>query len=111
MGRQAAWGNRQFDVTWRAFLHPVRAVRRRLNTATVSFLPAGPTSAAARARIGLVRTRSEAELRVIFSRDGQNTRLVPNPERAAVTAVLMIAGRGSLHAGDQLLVQHYDKAD
>jgi len=28
-----------------------------------------------------------------------------------VTAVLMIAGRGSLHAGDQLLVQHYDKAD
>jgi hypothetical protein len=32
---------------------------------------------------------------------------VPRFQRAAVTAVLMIAGRGVLHAGDQLLVQHY----
>jgi len=37
--------------------------------------------------------------------------IVQNPERASVTAVLMIAGRGALHASDQLLVQHYDKAD
>jgi hypothetical protein len=50
---------------------------------------------------------------VIFSRDGErdDARIVPNGERVAVTAVLMIAGRGALHAGDQLLVQHYDKAD
>ena len=61
----------------------------------------------------VARIRPEAELLVIFSRDGENdeAKIVANPERAAVTAVLMIAGRGSLHAGDQLLVQHYDKAD
>jgi len=34
----------------------------------------------------------------------------PPSERAAVTAVLMIAGRGALHAGVPLLVQHYDTA-
>ena len=59
----------------------------------------------------VARTRSEGELVVIFSRDGENdeAKIVPNGERAAVTAVLMIAGRGTLHAGDQLLVQHYDE--
>ena len=58
------------------------------------------------------RTRSEAEFLVIFSRDGErdDARIVPNGERAAVTAVLMIAGRGVLHTGDQLLVQRYDEA-
>ncbi len=57
------------------------------------------------------RTRSENELVVIFSRDGErdDARIVPTPERAAVTAVLMIAGLGALHAGDQLLVQRYDE--
>jgi hypothetical protein len=58
----------------------------------------------------VARTRSEGELVVIiFSRDGErdDARIVPSPERAAVTAVLMIAGRGSLHAGDHLLVQRY----
>ena len=61
----------------------------------------------------VARTRSEGELLVIFSRVGESdeAKIVPSSERAAVTAVLMIAGRGSLHAGDQLLVQHYDKAD
>ncbi len=59
----------------------------------------------------VARTRSEGELLVIFSRDGEqdDARIVPNGERAAVTAVLMIAGRGTLHAGDQLLVQRYDE--
>ncbi len=58
------------------------------------------------------RTRTEGELVVIFSRDGErdDARIVPNGERAAVTAVLMIAHRGSLHPGDQLLVQKYDEA-
>jgi hypothetical protein len=57
--------------------------------------------------------RTEGELLVIFSRDGErdDARIVPNGERAAVTAVLMIAGRGVLHAGDQLLVQRYEEAD
>ncbi len=61
----------------------------------------------------VARTRTDGELVVIFSRDGErdDARIVPNGERAAVTAVLMIAGRGTLHAGDQLLVQHYDKAE
>ena len=62
----------------------------------------------------VARTRSEAELLATsFSRDGENdeAKIVASPERAGVTAVLMIAGRGSLQAGDQLLVQHYDKAD
>jgi len=58
------------------------------------------------------RTRTERELTVIFHRDGENpeTRIVPNGERAAVSAVLMIATRGILHDGDSLLVQHYDEA-
>jgi hypothetical protein len=58
------------------------------------------------------RTRTQGELLVIFQRDGENddARIVPNGERAAVAAVLMIAGRGELHAGDQLLVQRYDEA-
>jgi len=58
----------------------------------------------------VARTRSyEGELVVIFSRDGErdDARIVPNGERAAVTAVLMIAGHGILQAGDQLLVQRY----
>jgi hypothetical protein len=61
----------------------------------------------------VARPEPKAELLVIFSLDGEQdgARIVPTPERAAVTAVLMIAGRGAQHAGDQLLVQHYDKAD
>jgi hypothetical protein len=49
----------------------------------------------------VARTRSEAALVVIFQRDGErdDAWTVPNGERAAVTAVLMIAGRGVLHAG------------
>jgi len=48
------------------------------------------------------RTRTERELAVIFSRDGEQpkTRIVANGERAAVSAVLMIATRGILHDGD-----------
>jgi hypothetical protein len=59
------------------------------------------------------RTRTDAELVVIFSRPGETDEatIVANGERAAKVAVLMISGRGALHAGDQLLVQHYDKAD
>ena len=59
------------------------------------------------------RTRTEGELLVIFSRDGErdDARIVPNGERAAKVAILMIAGRGTLHAGDQLTVSLYDKAD
>ena len=58
------------------------------------------------------RTRTERELAVIFNRDGEQpeTRIVPNSKRAAVLAVLMIAKRTSLHAGDSLLVQNYDEA-
>ena len=61
----------------------------------------------------VARTRTEGELLVIFSRDGErdDARIVPNGERAAVTAVVMIAGRGALHAGDQLLVQQYEQVD
>jgi hypothetical protein len=57
----------------------------------------------------VARTRSEAELLVIFSRDGEKDEatIVANGERAAKVAVLMISGRGTLHAGDQLLVQSY----
>ena len=59
----------------------------------------------------VARTRTERELVVIFNRDGETpeTRIVPNGERAAVSAVLMIATRGILHDGDSLLVQHYDE--
>jgi hypothetical protein len=59
----------------------------------------------------VARTQPEGELVVIFQRDGENddARIVPNGERAAVTAVLMIAGHGVLHAGDQLRVQRYDE--
>jgi hypothetical protein len=44
----------------------------------------------------VARTRSEAELVVIFSRDGgePETKIVPNGERAAVVALLMIANAG-----------------
>jgi hypothetical protein len=61
----------------------------------------------------VTRTRSEAELLVIFSRDGEKDEatIVANGERAAKVAVLMIAGRGTLHAGDQLTVSLYDRAD
>lgn len=58
----------------------------------------------------VARTRNYGgELLVIFSRDGErdDARIVPNGERAAVTAVLMIAGRGALQAGDQLIVQRH----
>jgi hypothetical protein len=37
--------------------------------------------------------------------------IISNGERAAVTAVMMIAVRGVLQAGDQLLVQYYEQAD
>jgi len=59
----------------------------------------------------VARIRMDRELAVIFSRDGETseTRIVPNGERAASAAVVMIAHRGELHDGDQLLVQHYDK--
>jgi hypothetical protein len=59
------------------------------------------------------RTRSEGELLVIFSRAGEpdDARIVPNGERAAVTAVLMIATRGVLRAGDQLTVTRYDDGE
>ncbi len=61
----------------------------------------------------VTRTRSEGELVVIFSRDGEKDEatIVANGERAAKVAVLMIAGRGTLHAGDQLTVSLHDKAD
>ena len=51
----------------------------------------------------VARTRTERELAIIFNRDGERpeTRIVPNGERAAVSAVLMIAARR-----DQLLVQN-----
>ena len=60
----------------------------------------------------VARIKPEGELVVLFSRDGEqdDARIVPSPERAAVAAVLMIATRGALHAGDQLLVQRYDEA-
>jgi hypothetical protein len=60
----------------------------------------------------VARTRSEGELVVIFSRDGEKDEatIVANGERAAKVAVLMISG-GTLHAGDQLLAQRYDEAD
>jgi hypothetical protein len=61
----------------------------------------------------VARTRPNGELVVIFSRVGErdDARLAPNAERACQVAIMMLAGRGVLHAGDQLLVQHYDKAD
>jgi len=60
----------------------------------------------------VARIRTGRELAVIFSRHGEQpeTRIVPNGERAAVSAVLMIATRGTLYDGDSLLVQHYDEA-
>jgi hypothetical protein len=59
----------------------------------------------------VARTRPERELAIIFNRDGENpeTKIVPNAHRAATVAILMIATRNELHAGDQLLVQHYDE--
>jgi hypothetical protein len=61
----------------------------------------------------VARTRSEGELVVIFSRSGENdeAKIVPNGDRAAVVALLMIASAGPLHAGDQLLVQRYDDVE
>jgi hypothetical protein len=61
----------------------------------------------------VARTRSEGELLVIFSRDGENddARLIPNGERAAVATVLMITTRGTLHAGDQRTVTRSDAGD
>jgi hypothetical protein len=60
----------------------------------------------------VARTRSEGELLVIFSRHGEKDEatIAANGERAAKVAVLMVAGRGTLRAGDQLLVQRYDEA-
>ena len=59
----------------------------------------------------VARIRPDRELAVIFSRDGEQPeiKIVPHGERAAVTAVLMIATRGILHDGDSLLVQNYDE--
>jgi len=58
----------------------------------------------------VARIPTERELAVIFSRNSEQpeTRIVPNGERAAFVAVLMIARRGELHDGDQLIVQNYD---
>ena len=58
------------------------------------------------------RTRTERDLAVIFNRNGESpeTRIVENGERAAASAVLMIATRGILHDGDSLLVQNYNEA-
>ena len=65
----------------------------------------------------IVRRREETrngrpDTKRIFGRDGErdDARIVPNRRRAAMTAVLMIIGRGVLHAGDQLLVHRYDGA-
>jgi hypothetical protein len=58
----------------------------------------------------VARTRSyHGELVVVFSRDGDedDARIAPNGERAAVTAVMLIATRGTLQAGDQLIVRRY----
>ena len=47
-------------------------------------------------------SNGDAHRAALFSRDGENdeVKIVPNAERAAVTAVLMIAGRSVLHVGD-----------
>jgi hypothetical protein len=59
----------------------------------------------------VARIRSESELVVLFSRDGEQdeAHIVANGERAAKVAVLLIANRGSLRPGDQLLVQRYEE--
>jgi hypothetical protein len=58
----------------------------------------------------VARARPEGELLVIFSRAGEKDEalVVPNGERAAATAALMIAGRGVLFHGDQITVTAYD---
>jgi hypothetical protein len=49
---------------------------------------------------------SRIELVVIFSRDGEpdERRLAPNGDRACATALMTLAARGTLQAGDRLLV-------
>jgi hypothetical protein len=58
----------------------------------------------------VARTRPEGELLVIFSRIGERDEaiVVPNPERAYTTAIVMLAQQGELFPGDQLVVQNYD---
>ena len=53
----------------------------------------------------VARIRTEGELVVIFSRDGDqdDARIVPNGERAAKVAILMIASRDARTAGLDLL--------
>ena len=54
----------------------------------------------------VARTRSEGGMIVVFSRDGEDDdfRYVPNGERAAFTAALIIASCGVLRVGDTLRV-------
>jgi hypothetical protein len=59
----------------------------------------------------VARTRTyRGDLLVMFSRDGEadDARVVPNPERAAVNAIMMIALRGELIAGDRISVREDD---
>ncbi len=57
--------------------------------------------------------QTNGELVVIFQREGEkdDARVVPNGDRAAIVALLMIANAGPLQAGDQLLVQNYNDGD
>jgi len=59
----------------------------------------------------VARIRIET-LAVIFSRDGEDpeTIIAENGVKAWAHAIRLIGQRQELHAGDQLLVQHYDAA-
>jgi hypothetical protein len=59
----------------------------------------------------VARTRTyRGDLLVTFSRDGEpdEARLVPNGERAASTAIMMIAAREGLIPGDRVTVREDD---
>jgi hypothetical protein len=62
--------------------------------------------------VGRIHT-SRSELVVVFSRDGEadERRLAPNGDRACATALMMLAARGTLQAGDRLLVLGYDSSE
>jgi len=59
----------------------------------------------------VARVRPEAELAVIFSRDGEEpeTMIAENGVKAWASAIRLIGRRQELHAGDQLLVQRYEE--
>ena len=61
----------------------------------------------------VARIRSEPALAVIFSRDGEEpqTEIAATPLRAWMIAVRFLSLCSELHAGDQLLVQHYQGGD